>query len=138
MQSISWFTGNVLVFQRDEQRLIYGRRVPEDENNEENDGMESFFAGKIYPVEKVNMKYCTKNSFQFLPQDKNVLKYRISKDGRVFRVLKEGGKEEVKALKEEEKVLEGEFYRPTVKGVLGRKTYSIELRNNTGTGYLKS
>ena len=41
--------------------MICGRRVPEDENNEENDGMESFFAGKIYPVEKVNMKYCTKN-----------------------------------------------------------------------------
>ena len=56
----------------------------------------------------------------------------------MFRVLKEGGKEEVKAMKEEEKVLEGEFYRPTVKGVLGRKTYSIELRNNTGTGYLRS
>ena len=56
-----------------------------------------------------------------------------------MRVLKEGGKEEVRALEKEEKVLEGEFYRPTVKRFLGRKTYSIELRNNnTGRGYLRS
>ena len=61
MQSISWFTGDDKFSKEIKQILMYVRRVPEDENNEENDGIESFFAGKIYPVGKVNMKSCKKS-----------------------------------------------------------------------------